>query len=313
MPKCPKCGAEMKKRNGKYGPFWGCTQYPKCKGSRKIRKRTPKSHLAKDTSKKKQALGPKSRLAKDQTISHDVSPQASTDSPSKTARKFRKRKSGFSVFQISKYIRQSISFSHKREKPIRRRRWAPNNRLVPIPISIIVILAICGGIVTFWPHAQKLLPDRKSTLSVSQTKLQPTQRLADRELVLETCTLIDVIDGDTLKIKWRNEVCSVRLLCINTPEKDEFGYNQATNTLASLVQNKNIYLEFEHPRAYRRDLYNRLLAYVHAEDKNVNIEIVRAGWSTYWIKYGKGKYEKAFFAAEKEAWDMRRGTWKSRK
>ena len=29
---CPKCGAEMKQRNGKNGPFWGCSNYPDCKG-----------------------------------------------------------------------------------------------------------------------------------------------------------------------------------------------------------------------------------------------------------------------------------------
>lgn len=28
---CPKCGNIMKKRNGKYGEFWGCASYPDCK------------------------------------------------------------------------------------------------------------------------------------------------------------------------------------------------------------------------------------------------------------------------------------------
>lgn len=28
---CPKCGAEMKLRKGKYGEFYGCSSYPKCK------------------------------------------------------------------------------------------------------------------------------------------------------------------------------------------------------------------------------------------------------------------------------------------
>ena len=33
---CPKCGAKMVRRNGKYGPFYGCTNYPRCKGTRNI-------------------------------------------------------------------------------------------------------------------------------------------------------------------------------------------------------------------------------------------------------------------------------------
>lgn len=33
---CPECGAPMKKRKNDYGPFWGCTKYPDCKGMVKI-------------------------------------------------------------------------------------------------------------------------------------------------------------------------------------------------------------------------------------------------------------------------------------
>ena len=28
---CPKCGGRLKKRNGRYGSFYGCSNYPKCK------------------------------------------------------------------------------------------------------------------------------------------------------------------------------------------------------------------------------------------------------------------------------------------
>ena len=31
---CPKCGAPMKARRGKDGPFYGCSTYPDCKGTR---------------------------------------------------------------------------------------------------------------------------------------------------------------------------------------------------------------------------------------------------------------------------------------
>ena len=33
-PKCPKCGAPMALRTSKYGKFYGCTNYPSCKGKR---------------------------------------------------------------------------------------------------------------------------------------------------------------------------------------------------------------------------------------------------------------------------------------
>src|SRR5512139_998097 len=31
---CEKCGSEMVLRNGKYGQFWGCSGYPKCRNTK---------------------------------------------------------------------------------------------------------------------------------------------------------------------------------------------------------------------------------------------------------------------------------------
>lgn len=33
--KCPLCGAQLVLRNGKYGSFWGCSSYPKCRYTRR--------------------------------------------------------------------------------------------------------------------------------------------------------------------------------------------------------------------------------------------------------------------------------------
>ncbi|OMQ22798.1 helix-hairpin-helix domain-containing protein [Serratia oryzae] len=34
VPNCPRCGSLMRRRSGKHGPFWGCQNYPRCKGTR---------------------------------------------------------------------------------------------------------------------------------------------------------------------------------------------------------------------------------------------------------------------------------------
>lgn len=39
-PTCPKCSADMKKRKGQFGPFWGCSNYPTCRGIVNIRSET---------------------------------------------------------------------------------------------------------------------------------------------------------------------------------------------------------------------------------------------------------------------------------
>lgn len=35
-PVCPSCSSPMQRRSGKYGVFWGCSQYPRCNGKRRV-------------------------------------------------------------------------------------------------------------------------------------------------------------------------------------------------------------------------------------------------------------------------------------
>lgn len=43
VPYCPQCGAKMVLRKPKpheewrFDPFWGCSQYPECRGTRNIK------------------------------------------------------------------------------------------------------------------------------------------------------------------------------------------------------------------------------------------------------------------------------------
>ncbi|THB66758.1 MAG: hypothetical protein D6E12_09875 [Desulfovibrio sp.] len=34
IPNCPQCGASMRRRSGRYGQFWGCSNFPRCRGTR---------------------------------------------------------------------------------------------------------------------------------------------------------------------------------------------------------------------------------------------------------------------------------------
>lgn len=36
IKKCPQCGGGLVEKNGKYGPFFGCLNYPQCRFTRKI-------------------------------------------------------------------------------------------------------------------------------------------------------------------------------------------------------------------------------------------------------------------------------------
>jgi micrococcal nuclease len=123
------------------------------------------------------------------------------------------------------------------------------------------------------------------------------------------CRVRRVIDGDTLDVRCGGRTERVRLLRIDTPEREEPGYGEARRALERLVSRREVYLAFEEPGRPERGDHGRLLAYVHAEDGNVNVEMVRQGWSRFWTRYGRGRHARQFARAEREARAKRAGLW----
>jgi len=65
-----------------------------------------------------------------------------------------------------------------------------------------------------------------------------------------------VLDGDTFTIK---NGMTVRLLGVDAPNRGQPGYNQSTDYLRYLINNKNLNFEYDQ---YQDDKYGRILAYV---------------------------------------------------
>jgi len=74
----------------------------------------------------------------------------------------------------------------------------------------------------------------------------------------------EVIDGDTF-ITYSGE--TIRLLCVDTPEKNQQGYEEAKSYLESLILNKEVILNTS---ITDKDIYNRSLRYVYINNTFVN-------------------------------------------
>jgi micrococcal nuclease len=87
----------------------------------------------------------------------------------------------------------------------------------------------------------------------------------------------NIIDGDTFQYYDANSYSFVivRLLCVDTPEKNEPGYEEAKEFLESLILYKQITLNSS---ITNKDDYNRLLRYVYIEDLFINKEIIDEGY-----------------------------------
>ena len=125
--------------------------------------------------------------------------------------------------------------------------------------------------------------------------------------------LVRVVDGDTIRVRVGGREKRVRLLRIDTPERGEAGYREATRALARILGDGTLTLEPERAGELERDDYGRLLAYVITQDgQNANVEIVRLGYSRFFTRYGEGRLADRVEAAELEARRRSAGLWTAR-
>jgi micrococcal nuclease len=136
----------------------------------------------------------------------------------------------------------------------------------------------------------------------------PPPTSAPRAERLGPCEVTHVTDGDTLNVRCEGRKERVRMLQIDTPERDDALYEEAGEALEALIAGRAVELEIGDEE---RDDHGRLLAYVWIGDEHVNLAMIRAGWSPYFDRYGAGRYPRDFADAERAARESNLGIWAS--
>lgn len=85
-----------------------------------------------------------------------------------------------------------------------------------------------------------------------------------------------VIDGDTIDVDIDGEVIRVRYVGVNTPERDEPCYADATDANRRLVENQTVRLVRD---SSDTDRYGRLLRFIYVGDTFVNQVLVEEGYA----------------------------------
>lgn len=83
-----------------------------------------------------------------------------------------------------------------------------------------------------------------------------------------------VIDGDTIEVEMNGVGYRVRYIGVNTPERDEVCYSEATAANAALVDGQTVTLVVD---TSNTDRFGRLLRYVYVGSRFVNAELVAQG------------------------------------
>lgn len=112
-----------------------------------------------------------------------------------------------------------------------------------------------------------------------------------------------------MRIKINGKEESVRLIGVDTPEKNECFEKEATEKAKELMENKKIKLEADGSQD-NKDKYDRLLRYVYLEDGTlVNKKLVEEGFGTEYTYKIPYKFQTEFKAAEKMAKEGKTGIW----
>jgi endonuclease YncB( thermonuclease family) len=119
----------------------------------------------------------------------------------------------------------------------------------------------------------------------------------------DTRRVVRVVDGDTVRLK---DGETIRLLGIDTPERHEPLYVEASKRLSSLVEERDVALEFDHNR---RDHYKRLLGYLWVGDTLVNEAMVESGLARVYMWPPDTLHRARLVAAQKRSRSRHLGVW----
>ena len=127
--------------------------------------------------------------------------------------------------------------------------------------------------------------------------------------------VLSVMDGDTIKVKYKGEIKKVRYLLVDAPEmyhkklgEQPFGREAQARNRELLNNAKDVTIEFD--VGDKEDKYGRLLAYIYADGKSVQEQLIRDGLVRVGYIYNPNtKYLDKFKQVQEEAKKEKKGIW----
>lgn len=123
-----------------------------------------------------------------------------------------------------------------------------------------------------------------SEVSLQVTEDQGSDILQGKEFVppMVPVTLVETIDGDTIKVQVNGRIETVRYLLVDTPESNnpkkcvQHYAKEAFLRNSELVKSGKLTLELE--KGYIRDSYGRILAYIYVDGESVQGTLLKEGY-----------------------------------
>jgi endonuclease YncB( thermonuclease family) len=126
----------------------------------------------------------------------------------------------------------------------------------------------------------------------------------------QQATVDRIIDGDTLDVRFGSKKQTLRLTCIDTPERgDGSFYEDAKNRLAQLAPlNQIISVRFADQGT---DSHGRLVTEIYRNNQSINLQLVREGKAMIYCQYfyNCSGSRQSYLSAEEAAQSEGLGIW----
>ena len=122
----------------------------------------------------------------------------------------------------------------------------------------------------------------------------------------ETASVVEIIDGDTIDVTMNGEIYRVRYIGVNTPERGEPCYQEATAANTNLVYQQTVTLVRD---VSETDRYDRLLRYIYVGGTFVNAVLVEQGWAEAKDYPPDSAQADTFDSLEASAYEQSLGCW----
>ena len=118
---------------------------------------------------------------------------------------------------------------------------------------------------------------------------------------LDSLKIKRVVDGDTVHVFYQDEVYKIRLTEIDAPERDQPYGSNSTEYLKSLLKEGMVDVDIS-----GTDRYGRKLGRLYWQGKDINRELVSAGYA--WV-YDQYVTDNSFYENQSKARNSKKGLW----
>lgn len=124
--------------------------------------------------------------------------------------------------------------------------------------------------------------------------------------------MVEIVDGDTIRVSLDGDPTSIRLIGVDTPEtqgpftQEECFGAEASRFTEDALAGREVELEFD---VERTDRFGRTLAYVWVDGSLFNERIVRDGYAVLATFPPNVRYVDRLAAAQRDALGEQRGLW----